>query len=134
MGSDRNELPAFVELLEECIRTFEELEVVLILLRRSGRSSTVERLVADVGLPATNVASAVDRLRKVGLIRPGDETIELDTRDPRRMRGLAELQAEYATNRTRVMSLMTANALRRVRTSAIQAFARAFLLGKKHDG
>jgi hypothetical protein len=135
MPSDRGQPPAFITLLDEHIETFEELEVVIALIRRAGRSATATQLAADARLPGQDVSVAVDRLKGSGLIElaPPDR-LTLALSNPRYAIGLQQLEVEYATNRTRIMSLMTANALRRVRTSAIRTFARAFLLGTKDDG
>jgi hypothetical protein len=134
MSKDRESAAAFEELLQEGVETFEELEVVLALCRRAGGSATLEQLAADIGLPSLEVTTIVEQLSRRGLLRATPSAVALDDSDPRRALGFRELQSEYEANRARVMSRMTEHALRRVRTSAIRAFARAFVLRTKDDG
>jgi hypothetical protein len=134
MTSGLPQPPAFVELLQECIESFDELEVVLALMRHQERTATTVELAAELRWAEPGVVTAVNRLLRAGLLRFVPPTVILDPSDPRRVIGLQQLIAEYETNRTRIMSLMTENALNRVRTSALRAFARAFVLRNKDDG
>ena len=132
--SRRSEPPAFVELLRECITTFEELELVLALMRRPDRSAPAEELASELKLSEPDVIAAASRLSGTGLLRLARSTVILEAHDPRYLQGLEELQVEYAANRTHVMALMTENSVHRLRTSALRAFARAFVLRTKDDG
>lgn len=147
-ADDRNQLPrrdsvimseieariAYLTLLETHIETFEDLEIVLALSRGRTTAIAVSELAASVGLDEPVVLATLERLKRNGLVVGGAEgTYILDRSDARVSCGLDYLQSQYESHRVDVMSRMNANAIERIRTAALRAFARAFLF-RKTDG
>jgi hypothetical protein len=125
---------AYVQLLRDCIRTFEELDVVLVLARTGDRRWTIPDIASETGMADTAVETTVRGLENAGLLVGGVTGYQLDRDNPRHALGVEELLAAYDRNRHAVFSQMSANAVTRVRTSALRAFANAFLLGRRDDG
>jgi hypothetical protein len=124
---------AYLELLTD-IHTFEELETILLLTRNRDQGMTLPQLATDAGLPADVVQVAVARLCAEGLVVSAEGAYRLDWADSRRSAGFVHLLSEYDRNRFAVLSQLSSNALRRVRTAALRAFSKAFLLRRRDDG
>ncbi|HZT03925.1 MAG TPA: hypothetical protein VFA39_16860 [Steroidobacteraceae bacterium] len=137
-GTD--DLPEDVRaLLHEHIETYEQLEVLLLLRRERYEEWTVAGLAARLRLREELVASALEGLRAGGLVtatataaaprfayRPASSGLDAAT---------GRLDHEYAERPIRIIQLMSANAIDRVRTAALHTFADAFVLKKdKKDG
>jgi hypothetical protein len=129
--------PHVLELLRQYIETFEDLEVALALTRAGVQGRSPAGLAAELNLPDAMVAGAVERMIRLGLIRSAGgagDRLMIDRSDPQRAAAIDELVEQYTSDRVTVMAQMSANALERVRTAAVRAFARAFVLGGKKDG
>lgn len=124
-------------LLHDRIETFEELEVLLFLVRTGG-AYTVEGLEEQFNVPPSLLDEALAGLVRASLLtrRPAPEatfqyapaTKELDSQ-------VQTLAAFYKDSPIAVMRFMSASAVERVRTSAIRTFGDAFLIrrDKKDD-
>lgn len=120
--------------LQEHIRSYEDLEALLLL---RARSSTWE---ASAVAEALNLSEEVARETLEHLRRRGLSSAPEHAR-PRRYgyqpatAGLAQavdmLAQAYEERRVAVMRLMSENAIARMRTSASRAFADAFVLGRR---
>ena len=130
---DLERSPGYADLLRDYVQTFEELEVVLALARTGRGALSVDELVIGTTLPEPTVQAALAALTRRGLVRDMPPGHAIDDRDPQLTTQVAALLAGYQTNRVGIMAAMATNALMRVRTSAVRAFARAFLLGHKDD-
>ncbi|HEY7890474.1 MAG TPA: hypothetical protein VIC29_19800 [Steroidobacteraceae bacterium] len=133
-----DDLPEDVRaLLHEHIETYEQLEVLLLLRRERYEEWTIAALATRLHVREELVGSALERLKSAGLVavagadraerfayRPGSS--DLDT-------AAGRLQREYAERPIRIIQLMSANAIERVRTAALHTFADAFVLKKKDD-
>jgi hypothetical protein len=124
-------------LLREHIESYEQLEVLLLLRRERYEEWTVAAIAARLQVRDELIGSALEGLEAAGLMvvtgaasaahfayRPA--TPGLDA-------AAGRLDREYAERPIRVIQLMSANAIERVRTSALQTFADAFVLKKKKE-
>jgi len=132
------DLPADVRaFLHEHIETYEQLEILLLLRRERYEEWTIAALAARLHVSGELVGSALERLESGGLVaitaatpapcfayRP--LTAGLDTT-------AGHLDREYAERPVRIIQLMSANAIERVRTAALHTFADSFVLKKKKD-
>lgn len=128
-------------LLYDFIESFEQLGILLLLHRKRGEAWTPGAVAAELNLDTDAAKKALEHLCRRHLVEvsgekaaarfmyhPGSPGMEAA------VRGLAEA---YEENLLEVMQLMNKNAIERVRTSAMTAFADAFLIGgggKKKDG
>jgi len=124
-------------LLREHIETYEQLEVLLLLRRERDEKWTVAALAARLQVRDELIASALEGLETAGLaVVTGEASATFFTYRPATP-GLdaaaGRLDREYAERPIRIIQLMSANAIERVRTSALQTFADAFVLKKKRD-
>jgi hypothetical protein len=125
-------------LLRDRVESFEAIEVLLLLRRCREQAWTPDAVARELSIEPAIAAEALDHLRRGNLLaaradgatmlfnyHPGDASLEAA------VQGLARA---YDENRLEVIKLMSANAIERVRTSAMKAFADAFLLGGTKDG
>lgn len=124
--------------LRENVHSYEELEILLLLTqRREGRWS-VDSVAAELRLPEAMVSAALTTLHARGLVQCTNEPPRkfwydsaAVTCDP----VLTSLAAAYTTRRFAVVEVMSANALSRLRSSALRTFAEAFRIrGPKKNG
>ena len=125
-----------VVLLQEHIHTYEELEIIILLHRQPGQEVSGEAIAEALKIPVESVSVALRHLADGGLLEPIELAgSQLRYRGPPDQFKLAvgRLARAYEDRRLEVMGLMTSNAIARLRTSAMRAFADAFLIGKKRD-
>lgn len=133
--SSTDDLPDDVRaLLHEHIESYEQLEVLLLLRRERYEEWTAEALAARLRVREELVASALEGLKASGLVvatsaapsrfayRPASSGADATA---------GRLEREYAERPIRIIQLMSANAIDRVRTAALHTFADAFVLKKK---
>ena|SRR5688572_1598621 len=125
--------------LRDYIESYEELEVLLLLHRLRGGAYAIAAITAQLPLPGIN-SETTEALVARGLLsarRTGTEPVyAYAPEDPEVDATVARLAQSYASVRLSVMKLMTANAMDRLRASALHTFADAFVFGrkKKRDG
>jgi hypothetical protein len=125
-------------LLRDCIESFEHLEVLLLLYRKPGDAWTADAVATAsiLNLSEDTAADALAHLRRWKLLEGEARSYRYDPGN--RLDGTVRaLAAIYDEDRLEVMKLMNQNAIERVRTSALRAFADAFFVGgggKKTDG
>lgn len=134
--SNGDDLPEDVRaLLHEHIESYEQLEVLLLLRRERYEDWTAAGLSTRLHLREELVGSAVEGLEAGGLVamtstgpmprfayRPTSSGIDA---------AAGRLDREYAERPIRIIQLMSANAIYRVRTAALHTFADAFVLKRK---
>lgn len=134
--SNTEDLPEDVRaLLNEHIESYEQLEVLLLLRRERYEEWTVAGLAARLHVREELIGSALERLEAGGLVlatraapaprftyRPASSGLDA---------AAGRLDREYAQRPIRIIQLMSANAIERVRTAALHTFADAFVLKKK---
>lgn len=124
-------------LLHEHIESYEQLEVLLLLRRERYEEWTVAALAARLHVREELIGSALEGLKGGGLVaitgatpaarfayRPASSGLDATA---------GRLEREYAERPVRIIQLMSANAIERVRTAALHTFADAFILKKKDD-
>ena len=126
-------------LLRDFITSFEMLEIFLLLHANAARDWSAAEVTARARITDDLVARALESLSARGLIRgspplppgrfqysPGNRELA-DAAD--------ELARDFAERRAAVLSTMSTNAIERLRSGALNAFADAFILGsKRKDG
>jgi predicted ArsR family transcriptional regulator len=134
--SSTGDLPDDVRaLLHEHIESYEQLEVLLLLRRERHEQWTAAELAARLHIREELIGSALEGLESSGLVaasgaasgpgfayRPTSSGIDA---------AADLLDREYAERPIRIIQLMSANAIERVRTAALHTFADAFVLKKK---
>ena len=126
-------------LLRDSITSFEMLEIFLLLRAAPNMSWTVRTVADRVRVPEDIVARALESLRAVGLVLAGPPLAAGEYRHGPATAALVaaseELAADFAERRAAVLSTMSTNAIERLRSGALSAFADAFVLGsKRKDG
>lgn len=126
-------------LLRDFITSFEMLEIFLLLHANAGRDWSAGEVTARVHIVDDLVARALESLSTRRLIRcspplppgrfqysPGNRELA-DAAD--------ELARDFTERRAAVLSTMSTNAIERLRSGALNAFADAFIFGsKRKDG
>jgi hypothetical protein len=134
--SNTDDLPDDVRaLLQAHIESYEQLEVLLLLRRERYEEWTAAGLAARLHIREELIGSALEGLKSGGLVaatgaasdprfayRPASSGIDA---------AAGRLDREYAERPIRIIQLMSANAIDRVRTAALHTFADAFVLKKK---
>jgi len=123
-------------MLHEHIESYEQLEVLLLLRRERYEEWTVTGLAVRLQVREELVGLALEGLRAAGLVaitgaaaaprfayRPVSSSLDA---------AASRLDREYAERPIKIIQLMSANAIERVRTAALHRFADAFVL-KKND-
>ncbi|HET9298470.1 MAG TPA: hypothetical protein VFO11_00905 [Candidatus Polarisedimenticolaceae bacterium] len=126
--------PATQAFLNEHVEEYEDLEVLLLLFRHPERSWSAAEVAEHLRVSSDAVTDALAHMRSHALAESVPGPIP-------RFRYAAsqggtcveELSAAYEHDRLRIIRRMNANALERLRTSAIRAFAEAFRLRKGRD-
>jgi hypothetical protein len=126
-------------LLRDFVTSFEMLEVFLLLHANAGRDWSAPEVTARAHIADDLVARALESLSARHLIRgspplpPGRFQYSPANRDL--ADAADELARDFAERRAAVLSTMSTNAIERLRSGALNAFADAFILGsKRKDG
>jgi predicted transcriptional regulator len=126
-------------LLREIITSFEMLEIVLLMRAQSDLSWTVHSVASRVHVSDEIVARALQSLHDSRLIQATSTGKAAEYRyapgTPALVQAADELATDYDERRAAVLSTMSTNAIERLRSGALSAFADAFVLGsKRKDG
>ena len=120
-------------LLRDYIDSFECLEVLL-LLRREGAAWTAEELSARLNIRAPLLADALASLVRARLVNITDQKSPVPytyaREHPVQDAVVGSLDRAYREEPIAIMQLMSMNAIERLRTSTIRAFADAFVVRK----
>jgi len=121
-------------LLSDRIHTYEQLETVVLLFRRSDQQWTAAMVSDELRLSTEAAREALQGLAAQSVLRVTSEASTLRyVWEPDLQPVVDNLIRIYDENRLELMSIMTTNAIERMRTGALRAFANAFLLGGKRD-
>ena len=124
-----DELRALKKFLFEHVVDLEEIQILADFQRDAGKGSlTAEEVAALTGLPVATTRDALQRLNTRGLLAPTatEPAAYRYAADGAVRASLDRALSEYQANPLQVLGLMTANAIERVRTSAMRAFADSF--------
>lgn len=124
-------------LLRDHIESYEQLELLLLMRADRATTWTEEALSARLHLASSLVGAALERLKAAGFLeehRHGSERRyaylgQSDTLEAT----INRLAAAYREYPIPIIKLMSANAIERLRTSALRTFADAFILKKDKD-
>jgi hypothetical protein len=129
--------PGIDALLSECIGSFDELQLLLLVSGARERRFTLDELAAGVGVGVETAAEAVGCLVAVGLVERCEgapPAWRYAPRDPERAAAVDRLEAAYRENPAGIIRTLSTRSIDRVRTAALRTFADAFVLGRKDDG
>lgn len=121
--------------LRDYIDSFESLEMLL-LLRRERTACTAEELCRRLKTRAPLIDDALASLVRGRLVNTDQNPLTLYTyadEDPARDAIVGSLERLYRDEPIQIMQLMSTNAIERLRTSTIRAFADAFVVRKGKD-
>lgn len=121
--------------LRDHIDSFESLEILL-LLRRERTPYTAEELSRRLKTRAPLIDDALASLVRARLVNADQNVLTLYTyadEDSARDAIVGSLDRIYRDEPIQIMRLMSTNAIERLRTSTIRAFADAFIVRKHKD-
>jgi hypothetical protein len=126
-------------LLRDFITSFEMLEIFLLLHANLQRDWSAAEVAGHVRIADDLVVRALESLRARRLIRGSPPLAAGRFQYAPESRELADaadaLAHDFAERRAAVLLTMSTNAIERLRSGALNAFADAFILGSKHkDG
>ena len=121
---------AIRDFLRDCIDSFESLEVLL-LLYRERTAWTADELCRRFKIRAPVIDDALASLVRARLVSTTEQNVltsyKYADEDLVRDALVASLERTYRDEPIQVMQLMSANAIERLRSGAIRAFADAFV-------
>lgn len=125
--------------LLEHIESYEQLDVLVLLRRRPDESFSIGAISGSMNVPDAVIERALQDLHASGLIESslgrGGPRYRYRSGDAATDAIIDGLAKAYAERPVDIVKLMSEGAIERVRTSAMRAFANAFVLGKsKKDG
>lgn len=130
------EVPSLVQaFVLEHIESYEQLEILLLLRLEATESWSELRISERLGLSVTLTADAVTALIAHGLVKRQGEgpRCVFAPRSEALDEAVTALGQSYTLQRLEIVKLMSANAIKRMRTDALRAFAEAFVLRKDED-
>ncbi|HEY4210779.1 MAG TPA: hypothetical protein VGM84_04830 [Steroidobacteraceae bacterium] len=133
--SESTVTPDVRRLLEQHVESYEQLEIILLMHRTRDVQWNADALGHSLHIPTTSAASALIALHRSRIVStaPGPNGTSSYVYAPTSaadVSAIDQLSEDYAVQRIEIIKLMNANALLRVRTSALRAFADAFDLRK----
>lgn len=126
--------------LSEHIESYEQLEILVLLQKQPGSALTSAAVAATSSLPESAAEVGMTELHRSGLLerRVIGNVAEFRYRPQSQdtVKTVEHLVKTYRESPIQIVKLMNANAIERVRTSAMRAFANAFVLDRrnKKDG
>ena len=123
------------ELLRSHVDSYEQLEILVLFGRQPGAQLTTPAVASSLTMLEDTAAEGLRQLAVKGLLepRPGPSGEVFECR-PEWTDQLGRLAIAHRDAHVDLITLMTNNALERLRTSALRAFSAAFFLGRKRDG
>jgi DNA-binding IclR family transcriptional regulator len=128
--SEDPSLERLQQFLFERIATYEELEILLLLLRREGLALSLADVAKELGASNDDCRTALQNLERQGLLARAEEPprFRYAPSDAVLAQRVAELATAYRDQRILIIQMMNRNAVARVKTAAIRTFADAFRL------
>jgi hypothetical protein len=129
------EIPDDVQaFLRDYIGSYEELEVLLLLYRSRDQWHNLGAITARLRLPgvSTETTASLVASRLLAVRETAAEAVyAYGPTDPALENAVTRLAQSYAEAPLAVMKVMTDNAMNRLRVSALQTFADAFVLRRR---
>lgn len=124
-----------LRLLYEHVKSYEQLEALLLLHAAPAREWTAMEVAAGLRIDAASADAALTALSAQRLLvlqeGPAPQRYRYAPADSAQAVGVDRLARAYVERRLEVVRQMSANAIARLRSSAARTFADAFLLGNK---
>jgi DNA-binding GntR family transcriptional regulator len=117
------------------VRGFEHLEILLLFYGARSAEWSIESVSERTGISSDVVARTLSELESSELIRRDTRNraaFRFGPRLPEAMDAIEALAALYCEQRAAIMSRMSVNAIERIRSGTIRAFADSFVLKKKN--
>jgi hypothetical protein len=123
--------PTTKRFLFEHVHSHEQLETLFFLHSRKAEAFTPNELAQQLAIQPEAATSALEHLHQQLLVVTinGSGKYRLQTDNPTLAAGVDELMREYQSKRVQLLTLLGANAVERLRSSAMKIFAEAFKLG-----
>jgi hypothetical protein len=130
---NQSDVPSDVRrLLHDCVETYDQLEILNLLAQAQDGGWTAARAADALGVAEPAAAEALAALAGAGVLVETAGPPLRYTAAAEHALVIARLAEAWSSARLEIMNIITANALERLRTSAMRAFASSFLLGKKN--
>jgi hypothetical protein len=124
-------------LLKEVMTSFERLEVLLFLRKSEPEAFTASAIGKSLHIQAELAAEAVEGLAEQGLLIRAPEadavSFRFAPRTPALQAVAEELATAYRDHSAAVLSTMSINAIERIRSGPMRAFADSFVFGKRRS-
>jgi hypothetical protein len=122
--SESTSLDEARQFLIEHIATYDELEVLLCLLRRRDEELQPSYIASDVGIPEAVCLLALEKflIRRLAAHSADGKAFRLSPATDTLARGVLALDRAYHSSPVSVIRAMTENAVQRLRSSAARAF------------
>jgi DNA-binding IclR family transcriptional regulator len=121
--------------LDARVDSFEKLELLMLLRRAPGGSSTVRELAHALDLGGDEVRTLIAALSTGGLVgRAPDGAVSLSPRTDEDRAAMDELAQIYDDDKITLVKAIAESAMERLRNLAGRAFAEAFVIRKKPGG
>ena len=121
-------------LLQDCLASYEELNILLFLRRESPQAWSAESIGSRLAVPRSLVVVALAELQGNHLIETGTDPAEsrytFAPATPALRDAVGDLSAAYEQHPLEVIKCMSDNAMKRLRLAALRTFADAFVLRK----
>lgn len=120
-------------LLRQHIESYEQLQILLLMARAPDRAWSSSVLCSSLNVPSQLIDLALESLAKRQLLelRSGSaHEFVIAAADPAQIAAIQGLAQVYEQMPVEVIKLMSANAIERLRSGALRAFAEAFVIGK----
>jgi hypothetical protein len=115
------------------VESYEELELLLLLHQDSARIWSLAEAALGARVSTEAATVALDALATRQLVVSSPSGFGANPQSPH-VEVIGRLAMLYRQETIEIMKIMGANAVERVRTSALRAFAKSFILGSKKDG
>ena len=120
---------ALKQFLFDHVETLEELQILVWFHRHAGASATDSQISEDTGISLVLVSEALERMASSRMLSSDDSRPPAFRYEPAEAvvhETLQQIFALYQDDPRTVIAVMTANAIERLRASAMRAFAEAF--------
>ena len=118
------------------IESYEQLATLILLHANPGQAWTIADAAAKLNADPSDARRYLSHMVEHQLARAvGEKTFQYAPASEELAARVDRVLAVYADNALEIVKIMTKNAIERVRSSAMQTFADAFVVGKKkRDG
>lgn len=119
--------------IDDCVRTYEQLEALLWFFSHQNESVSVASLALTLGIAEPALQEAVEGLAASGLLAHLAGSLDLIRYEPASLdlrANVALLAALHEQDRFEVVRIVAENSMLRLRKSALQTFADCFVLRK----